>query len=53
MIRHHEGALPMAEALLELGHDPRALQVADGVVATQSAEIDLMRSLQARLACTG
>ena len=52
MIRHHEGALPMAEALVELGHDPRALQVADGVVATQSAEIDLMRALQLRLGCS-
>lgn len=53
MIRHHQGALPMAEALLELGSEPRALQVARGVVATQSAEIDLMTSLEQRLACTG
>ena len=52
MIRHHEGALPMAEALIELGHDPRALQVADGVMTTQSAEIDLMRSLQTRIGCS-
>ena len=53
MIRHHEGALPMGQALLELGSDPRALNVADAVVSTQSAEIDLMRSMQARLSCTG
>lgn len=53
MIRHHEGALPMAEALLELGSEPRALQVADGIIATQSAEIDLMQSLRAGLACEG
>lgn len=51
MIRHHQGAVPMAEALLELGSDPRALTVAQGVIATQSAEIDLMRSLQSGLSC--
>ncbi|PZU44750.1 MAG: DUF305 domain-containing protein [Microbacterium sp.] len=52
MIRHHEGALPMAEALVQLGTDPRALQVAGGVIAIQSAEIDLMTSLQQTLSCT-
>jgi len=52
MVRHHLGALPMAAALLELGSEPRALQVAQAVVDTQSAEIDRMQSLQQRLACT-
>ncbi|MGB4778916.1 DUF305 domain-containing protein, partial [Microbacterium sp.] len=52
MIRHHEGAVPMAEALVELGTDPRALQVAQGVIDTQSAEIDLMTALRAGLACS-
>lgn len=52
MIRHHEGAVPMADALLELGHEPRALQVAASIRQTQSAEIDLMTSLRAGLACT-
>lgn len=51
MIRHHEGALPMAQALVELGSEPRAIQVAQSVIATQSAEIDLMTSLQKNLAC--
>lgn len=51
MIEHHEGALPMARALLELGSDGRALQVAGGIQQTQSAEIDAMRSLQSSLAC--
>ncbi len=37
---------------LENSDDPRALQVADGVAATQSAEIDLMRALQLRLGCS-
>ncbi len=52
MIRHHTGALPMADALLELGTEPRALQVAQAVVDTQSAEIDRMQSMQQRLTCT-
>lgn len=52
MIRHHQGALPMAQAVLQLGHDPRALAVAQGVIDTQSAEIDLMSSLRAGLSCT-
>ena len=28
MIRHHEGAIPMAEAVIELGSEPRVLEVA-------------------------
>ncbi len=51
MIRHHEGAIPMAEALLELGSDPRALQVAQAMKDGQTAEIDAMESMQARLGC--
>lgn len=51
MIRHHEGAIPMAQALLELGTDARALQVAGSIEAGQTAEIDAMRSIQARLGC--
>jgi uncharacterized protein (DUF305 family) len=51
MIRHHEGAIPMAEALLELGSDPRALQVAQSIKDGQTAEIDAMQSMQTRLGC--
>lgn len=51
MIRHHEGAIPMAEALLELGSDPRALQVAQAIKDGQTAEIDAMESMQTRLGC--
>jgi uncharacterized protein (DUF305 family) len=52
MIRHHEGAIPMAEALLELGSDPRALQVAEAIQSGQTAEIDAMQSIQQRLGCS-
>ena len=51
MIRHHEGALPMADALLELGSDPRALQLASTIRSGQSAELDAMASIQQRLGC--
>lgn len=53
MIRHHEGAIPMAEALLELGSDTRALQIAEAIQAGQTSEIDAMESMQQRLGCTG
>jgi uncharacterized protein (DUF305 family) len=51
MIRHHEGAIPMAEAVIELGSEPRVLEVARSIVAGQTAEIDLMESISARLSC--
>ncbi len=53
MIRHHEGAIPMADALLELGSDPRALAVADSMKKGQTAEIDAMHSIRTRLTCAG
>jgi len=53
MIRHHEGAIPMAQALLDLGSDPRALEVATAIKNGQTAEIDAMTSIQTRLGCTG
>lgn len=53
MIRHHEGAIPMADAVIELGTDPRVLQVATSMKAGQTAEIDAMKSMQTRLGCSG
>ncbi len=53
MIRHHEGAIPMVDAVLELGSEPRVLAVAESMKVAQTAEIDAMRSVQARLGCTG
>ena len=47
MIRHHEGAIPMAEAVIELGSEPRVLEVAGSIKAGQTAEIDAMKSMQA------
>lgn len=52
MIRHHEGAIPMTDAVLELGSEPRTLAVASAMRGAQLFEIDAMQSMQARLACT-
>jgi uncharacterized protein (DUF305 family) len=52
MIRHHEGAVPMAEAVIELGSEPRVLSVAESIRAGQTAEIAAMQSMQQRLACS-
>ncbi len=51
MIRHHEGAIPMADAVLELGSEPRVRTVAASMKAGQSAEIEAMLSMQTRLGC--
>ncbi|MEV8267108.1 DUF305 domain-containing protein [Microbacterium sp. NPDC076911] len=52
MIRHHEGAIPMADAVVELGSDARVLEVAGSIIAGQTAEIDAMESIQTRIGCT-
>ncbi len=51
MIRHHEGAIPMADAVIAGGSQPRVLQVAAAMKTGQLAEIDGMRSMQSRLGC--
>ncbi|WP_431795141.1 DUF305 domain-containing protein [Microbacterium enclense] len=53
MLRHHVGAIPMAEAVIELGSDPRVKDVAQAIITGQSSEIDAMRDIQSRLSCTG
>jgi len=51
MIRHHEGAIPMADAVLELASDPRTLTVAESMRNGQQFEIDAMQAMQQRLSC--
>lgn len=53
MIRHHEGAVPMAAAVIELGTEQRVLSVAESIRAGQTAEIEAMTAMQERLGCTG
>jgi uncharacterized protein (DUF305 family) len=52
MMRHHEGALPMADAVIELGSDPQVLATAEKMRTAQQFELDAMASLQSRLSCS-
>ncbi|MFJ9824584.1 DUF305 domain-containing protein [Streptomyces sp. NPDC101160] len=49
MIAHHEGAVSMAKTEQQSGGDPEAKRVADDVVRTQTAEIDRLKQILARL----
>ncbi|HEX5857018.1 MAG TPA: DUF305 domain-containing protein [Microbacterium sp.] len=51
MIRHHEGAIEMVDAILERGDEPRVLAVARSMASVQQGEIDAMVSAQQRLGC--
>jgi uncharacterized protein (DUF305 family) len=48
MIPHHEAALPMAEAVLERTDRPEVERLAGAIVASQQAEIELMKGLLQR-----
>jgi len=43
MIPHHQGAIDMAKAELQFGHDPVLRRLAHGIIVEQQQEIDLMR----------
>lgn len=44
MIPHHQGAIDMAKAELQCGHDPKLRDLATKIVAAQEDEIRLMQS---------
>lgn len=48
MIRHHQGGVAMAEALLARGARPEVERLARGIVASQEAEIATMREMLRR-----
>jgi uncharacterized protein (DUF305 family) len=43
MIAHHQGAIDMAKAELQFGHDPVLRRLAQGIIVEQQQEIELMR----------
>jgi uncharacterized protein (DUF305 family) len=45
MIPHHQAAVPMAEAVLDETDRPEVRQLARAIVASQKAEIEVMRNL--------
>lgn len=47
MIRHHEGALRMAQTEIADGKSPDAIALARAIIAGQQAEIDMMNSMLA------
>jgi uncharacterized protein (DUF305 family) len=49
MIAHHKGAVEMAEVEIEDGADPAAVEMAQNIVDTQTAEIETMEDLLASM----
>jgi uncharacterized protein (DUF305 family) len=49
MIPHHQGAIDMANIVLQFGADPEIKALAQGIVSAQQAEIAKMNAILARL----
>jgi uncharacterized protein (DUF305 family) len=46
MIEHHEGALAMAQAVLESSKRPELVQLANDIISAQTKEIETMQAWQ-------
>lgn len=51
MIRHHEGAIDMVDAIEDVGTNANVLDLAGKMAATQTSEISAMQTLQTRFGC--
>ena len=49
MIAHHEGAIDMANDVMKNGSDDRVIELAKSIVESQTAEIELMKDLLAKV----
>lgn len=45
MTEHHEGAVTMAQTEQQQGQNPQAMELADSIVTSQTAEIDQMNQM--------
>ena len=45
MIAHHEGAIDMAEVVLDDGSNAEALTLANAIVSAQATEIDILKTI--------
>lgn len=48
MIAHHQGAIDMAQVLIEYGDDPEMIELAGEIIAAQVGEIDQMKAWLAK-----
>ena len=49
MIKHHEGAVDMAQQEIGAGKNPESIQLAHDIIAAQEAEITEMKELLGKL----
>ena len=49
MVKHHQGAITMAEQELANGQNPDAKKLAQAIITAQKAEIDTMNQLLTQL----
>jgi len=48
-VKHHQGAIAMAQTEVSSGQNPDAKKLAQAIIASQQAEIEKMNALLARL----